>query len=88
MSAIQNAIEVRNLTKVFSGRVLFENFSLNVKANTIHAIIGPNGSGKTTLLRLITGYTSQMQGQSTLQGNMQCSLKMTICMTKRLALKI
>lgn len=39
MSAIQNAIEVRNLTKVFSGRVLFENFSLNVKANTIHAII-------------------------------------------------
>ena len=55
MSAIQNAIEVRNLTKVFSGRVLFENFSLNVKANTIHAIIGPNGSGKTTLLRLITG---------------------------------
>lgn len=35
MSAIQNAIEVRNLTKVFSGRVLFENFSLNVKANTI-----------------------------------------------------
>ena len=55
MSAIQNAIEVRNLTKIFSGRVLFENFSLNVKANTIHAIIGPNGSGKTTLLRLITG---------------------------------
>ena len=49
MSAIQNAIEVRNLTKIFSGRVLFENFSLNVKANTIHAIIGPNGSGKTTL---------------------------------------
>ena len=35
MSAIQNAIEVRNLTKVFSGRVLFENFSLNVKANII-----------------------------------------------------
>ena len=34
---------------------MFENFSLNVKANTIHAIIGPNGSGKTTLLRLITG---------------------------------
>ena len=32
MSAIQNAIEVRNLTKIFSGRVLFENFSLNVKS--------------------------------------------------------
>ena len=54
MSEIQNAIEVKNLKKGFGGRVLFENFSLNVKANTIHAIIGPNGSGKTTLLRLIT----------------------------------
>ena len=51
MSEIQNAIEVKNLKKGFGGRVLFENFSLNVKANTIHAIIGPNGSGKTTLLR-------------------------------------
>lgn len=47
MSEIQNAIEVKNLKKGFGGRVLFENFSLNVKANTIHAIIGPNGSGKT-----------------------------------------
>ena len=87
MSEIQNAIEVKNLKKGFGGRVLFENFSLNVKANTIHAIIGPNGSGKTTLLRLITG-VYQLQGQSTLQGNMQCSLKMTICMKNRLVLKI
>ena len=36
MSEIQNAIEVKNLKKGFGGRVLFENFSLNVKANTIH----------------------------------------------------
>ena len=59
MSEIQNAIEVKNLKKGFGGRVLFENFSLNVKANTIHAIIGPNGSGKTTLLRLITGRSEE-----------------------------
>ena len=32
MSEIQNAIEVKNLKKGFGGRVLFENFSLNVKA--------------------------------------------------------
>ena len=69
MSAIQNAIEVRNLTKIFSGRVLFENFSLNVKANTIHAIIGPNGSGKTTLLRLITGCLLYTSGASSVSGN-------------------
>lgn len=39
MSEIQNAIEVKNLKKGFGGRVLFENFSLNVKANTIHGIL-------------------------------------------------
>lgn len=68
MSEIQNAIDVRNLTKVFSGRVLFENFSLNVKANTIHAIIGPNGSGKTTLLRLITGVYQPNEGTINIAG--------------------
>ncbi len=68
MTAIQNAIEVRNLKKVFGGRVLFENFSLNVKANTIHAIIGPNGSGKTTLLRLITGIYQPDTGKINIAG--------------------
>jgi len=35
MSEIQNAIEVKNLKKGFGGRVLFENFSLNVKAKVM-----------------------------------------------------
>ena len=68
MSEIQNAIEVKNLKKGFGGRVLFENFSLNVKANTIHAIIGPNGSGKTTLLRLITGVYQPNAGTINIAG--------------------
>lgn len=75
MSAIQNAIEVRNLTKIFSGRVLFENFSLNVKANTIHAIIGPNGSGKTTLLRLITGVYQPNAGTINIAGKYAMQLE-------------
>ena len=63
MSEIQNAIEVKNLKKGFGGRVLFENFSLNVKANTIHAIIGPNGSGKTTLLRCLCDLETADSGE-------------------------
>lgn len=75
MSEIQNAIDVRNLTKVFSGRVLFENFSLDVKANTIHAIIGPNGSGKTTLLRLITGVYQPNEGTINIAGKYAMQLE-------------
>ena len=75
MSEIQNAIEVKNLKKGFGGRVLFENFSLNVKANTIHAIIGPNGSGKTTLLRLITGVYQPNAGTINIAGKYAMELE-------------
>ena len=68
MSEIQNAIEVKNLKKGFGGRVLFENFSLNVKANTIHAIIGPNGSGKTTLMNIIGCLDRPTKGEFLLEG--------------------
>ena len=45
-----------------------ENFSLNVKANTIHAIIGPNGSGKTTLLNCISTIDTVSAGHIFLEG--------------------
>ena len=52
-----------------------ENFSLNVKANTIHAIIGPNGSGKTTLLRLITGVYQPNAGTINIAGKYAMQLE-------------
>ena len=52
-----------------------ENFSLNVKANTIHAIIGPNGSGKTTLLRLITGVYQPNAGTINIAGKYAMELE-------------
>lgn len=54
---------------------MFENFSLNVKANTIHAIIGPNGSGKTTLLRLITGVYQPNAGTINIAGKYAMQLE-------------
>ncbi len=44
---------VRDLSKSFDGRTLFENFNLHMRAGDRVAIIGPNGVGKTTLLRII-----------------------------------
>ena len=43
MSEIQNAIEVKNLKKGFGGRVLFENFSLNVLVSYDSTIIPNRG---------------------------------------------
>jgi len=48
-------IEVDQLEKAFSDRVLFEGLSFKLPPNGIVGVIGPNGAGKSTLFKLITG---------------------------------
>ena len=50
-----NEIEVRGLTKRFSGVVATDNLSFDVRRGETHAIIGPNGAGKTTLIAQLQG---------------------------------
>lgn len=66
---IQNMIEIEKISKSFGSRTLFEDFSLDIKNNSIHAIIGPNGSGKTTLLRMLTGLYEIDGGQIRANGS-------------------
>jgi ABC-2 type transport system ATP-binding protein len=49
------AIEIRRVTKQFSGVTAVDEVSLSVPAGSIYGFIGPNGSGKTTTLRMILG---------------------------------
>jgi ATP-binding cassette subfamily F protein 3 len=48
-------LRVRELTKGFDGRALWQNIEFDVKRGERIGIIGPNGSGKTTLLRTLLG---------------------------------
>ena len=45
------------------GHAIFEDFSLDIPATTITALLGPNGSGKTTLLHLILGMLTPQAGE-------------------------
>lgn len=51
---MENSIQLININKSFSNKVVFSNLSYNFGQNNYH-LIGKNGAGKSTLLRLIVG---------------------------------
>jgi ABC-2 type transport system ATP-binding protein len=54
MSA-EAVIDVRGLTKIFSGRKVVDDFDITVPKGAIYGFLGPNGSGKTTTIRMLCG---------------------------------
>ena len=48
-------LEIKNISKSFSGLKAIDSLNLKVKEGQIYGIIGPNGAGKTTLFNCITG---------------------------------
>lgn len=47
---MQNAIELRHITKTFGSVVANSDISLTVRRGEILSLLGENGSGKTTLM--------------------------------------
>lgn len=67
MNAI-NAIEVRNLSFAYSGRMVLDDINFAVERGVICGLLGPNGSGKTTLLKCINGLRTPLDGQVMIEG--------------------
>ncbi len=50
---MEKMVEVRNVSKRFGNRQIFENFSLEIERGEFVAMVGPSGCGKSTLLNMI-----------------------------------
>ncbi|MBP3541986.1 MAG: ABC-F family ATP-binding cassette domain-containing protein, partial [Clostridia bacterium] len=58
----EDALEVRELSKSFDGRPIFQDVSFKLRTGDRVALIGPNGVGKSTLFHILTGQMHPDQG--------------------------
>jgi branched-chain amino acid transport system ATP-binding protein len=61
-------LEIKNVTRRFSGLVAVNDVSFDLQPKEILGIIGPNGAGKTTLISLISGTLPPSSGDILFEG--------------------
>ncbi|WP_312501154.1 ABC transporter ATP-binding protein [Lacrimispora sp.] len=61
-------LEMKHITKAFSGVYANEDVSLSVEKGEIHALLGENGAGKTTLMNILFGIYQSDGGEILYKG--------------------
>jgi ABC-2 type transport system ATP-binding protein len=60
---MDDAITIRGLTKMYSGRAAVDSLDLDIRSGEVFALLGPNGAGKTTTVEILEGFRSSDQGE-------------------------
>lgn len=61
-------IEIKNISKSFDGKKIFDNFSLTINKGEFLIVTGASGCGKTTLLNMIGAIEKPDNGQILIDG--------------------
>src|SRR5699024_6155318 len=61
-------IEVKNLSKKFSDRIVVNGINLQIPKGGLTSIIGPNGAGKSTMLSMISRLVPMSSGAIEVDG--------------------
>jgi len=62
-------LEVRSLSKVFSGTIALENVSVKFRRGEVHGIVVKNGAGKSTLVNILSGIIHPSNGKIIFNAN-------------------
>jgi ABC-type branched-subunit amino acid transport system ATPase component len=61
-------LEVKQVSRSFSGLRVLHNVSFDVQSGTITGLIGPNGAGKSTLFNIVSGFLAPDAGEILFKG--------------------
>lgn len=56
-------LELKNISKQFGKKKIFDQFNLTIEDGKILSLVGPSGGGKTTLLRMLAGLETIDSGE-------------------------
>lgn len=63
-----NAIEIKNLTKVYGKNRGIQDINISVKQGEIYGFIGPNGAGKSTTIKTLLNFIYPTSGEALIFG--------------------
>jgi methyl-galactoside transport system ATP-binding protein len=68
MGGGESILQIKNISKSFPGVHALDNVSIDVRAGTVHALMGENGAGKSTLMKCLFGIYDPDSGEIILDG--------------------
>lgn len=68
MNITENILEIKNLSKQFTGVKALDEVSFNIKKGEVRALSGENGAGKSTIIKILTGVYSHEEGEIVFDG--------------------
>ena len=66
---MNNAIEIKNLTKRYKDLVAVDHLTLDVQKGELFSLLGVNGAGKTTTIKMLSCLTAPDEGDAHLLGH-------------------
>jgi ABC-2 type transport system ATP-binding protein len=67
-NAMNALINMRGLSKAYSGRQVLEPIDLDIHAGEVVGYLGPNGAGKSTTVKILIGVTKEFNGSAEVCG--------------------